>query len=81
MPEASLLCEEKHRNVDARLDGHDAHFTKLDNAVEVLKGASTRTEVVVEQLCKKIDLLLGVFVSMFLALFGFMIWYIQSVPK
>jgi nitrate reductase NapE component len=77
---AESICEIKHNDINKRLDQHDQHFSKLDSDVEDLKGAKTRTEVVVEQLCKKIDLLLTVFVGIFLAMFGFIIWYIQA-PK
>lgn len=85
MSEQSLLCEEKHKNIDARLDGHDVHFEKLDDRMSKQEEGSVRTEVIVSHLCKKIDTLITVLVGGFVTMFGgalaFIIWYIQSLPR
>ena len=78
---ATPVCLETHKHVDARLDDHDDHLAKHDVEIEALKLTSVRTEVVVQQLCKKIDLMMTVFISAFMLSLGFILWYIQSLPR
>lgn len=89
-------CKERHTNVVAKLNEHDEHFIKIDDELDVLKGASTRTEAVVQSLCEQIkelvkamkdqqakqqQMIYGVMGTAILTLVGFVIWYIQSLPR
>lgn len=90
------VCKEKHINVTAKLNEHDEHFTKIDEELDILKGASTRTETVVQNLCEQIkelvttmkeqqskqqSIVFGVMGTIITILIGFVIWYIQSLPR
>jgi cytoskeletal protein RodZ len=79
------LCIEKHKHIDETLQEHKEHFERLDVRMEKQENSQVRTEVVVEHLCKKIDQLISVLVGGILtivaAMGGFIIWYIQSLPR
>jgi len=78
------LCEEKHKNINERLNANDdrlnGHSHRLDKLEQ--RGASVDTKI--EQLCKQIESLISTIkwagILMITTLLGFFIWYIQSIP-
>ena len=54
MEQTTLLCDEKHKHIDAKFTEHDDHFKKVDDELDILKGTATRTETVVQSLCEQI---------------------------
>lgn len=81
----NLLCQEKHRNIDSRLDGHDDDIKGIHIDINVLQMSSARADTMITTLCKKIDSLITVLMTGILAIFGvtagFLIWYVQSLPR
>lgn len=77
------VCDLKHNRVDERLDVHDKRFDSIEGRQDVLEKSSVRTDTIVTNLCKKMDLLISVLLtamgSAFIVLIGFLIWYIQQL--
>lgn len=80
--QTKLLCEEKHKHIDSKLTEHDNRLNIHGDRLDKLENGATRTEVVVEQLCSKIDKMVNILVTAFIGmlgtLVGFVIWYIQQ---
>lgn len=80
-----LLCDEKHRSVEATLHQHENHLERLDDTVDKLSTSAARTDAIVQTVCKKIDVLITTLISSVIALLGgavtFVIWYIQNIPR
>lgn len=77
------VCDLKHNRVDERLDVHDKRFDSIEDRQDVLEKSSVRTDTIVTNLCKKMDLLISILLtamgSAFIVLIGFLIWYIQQL--
>ena len=76
-------CTLRHDITDKRLDGHDKRLDEVEHRQDVLEQSSVRTDTVVTNLCKKMDLLISVLLSctgaLLIALLTFFIWYIQKL--
>lgn len=79
------LCKTKHVRVDEVLDSHDVLLSKHDQRIDLLERAEARSEVRMSNLCERIDSLIsaikwsmGMLVT---SLIGFVIWYIQNIPR
>jgi len=76
------VCEMKHLRVDERLTGHDNDIKENCSRIDKLENSTTRTEVVVENLCNQIQSLVSIikwFLCMLIvSLVGFLFWYIQT---
>lgn len=79
------LCKTKHVRVDERLGAHDELLLKHDERIDLLERSEARSEVRMSNLCERIDSLIsaikwsmGMLVT---SLIGFVIWYIQSMPR
>lgn len=91
--EPNDFCTERHKYLDERLDVHDKRLEVHGEQLNRLNNSQTRTEVIVEQLCTKIEtlvvaisesnqrlnnIILGCAGAMIMMLGGFVIWYIQT---
>ena len=79
------LCSERYRNVNSRLDTHEARLNNHSNRIDKLEQYQSRAEEQVKQLCQQIkSLVTAMWWAMGLAistLLGFVIWYIQSLGR
>lgn len=74
------LCDERHKRVDERLDGHDKLFETQGKQLEDLTITSTRNSTQIENLCGKIgDLVqttkwfIGIMVASFVSFFFYVV--------
>jgi hypothetical protein len=89
----TLLCEEKHKAIDEKLDNHEKRLGVHGDRLDKLENSQIRTEVVVQNLCDQIktlvdamkeqqksaqNLVLGIAGTTIMILIGFVIWYIQT---
>jgi hypothetical protein len=96
MNENSRICEERHRNLEEKIEIHDKRLNTHGEKLDKLENSQIRTEVVVENLCKEIEslvvaikesnskttnILLGVSGFIITILVGFFIWYVQTIPR
>ena len=92
----TLLCIEKHKAIDEKLEQHDGRLDGHDDRLSKVENSQIRTEVVVQNLCDQIKTLvdtmkeqqkaqtkmvLGIASTAIVILVGFFIWYIQSIPR
>jgi uncharacterized coiled-coil protein SlyX len=81
-----LLCEERHKNVDSRLDTHENRLNGQDNRIDKIENNQIRSEVMIQNLCEQIKALVGLVKNVLLGAagfimvtgIGFIIWYIQT---
>lgn len=80
------LCEEKHKNIEARLKDHDNSINAHEGRLDKLENNQIRSEVMILNLCEQIKSLVTLIKTVLLgsASFviatgvGFIIWYIQN---
>lgn len=79
------LCSERRRNVNSRLDTHEARLNNHSERIDKLEQYQSRAEEQVKQLCRQIkSLVTAMWWAMGLAistLLGFFIWYIQTLGR
>jgi hypothetical protein len=54
MSEVNLLCEEKHKSIDEKIDTHERILTAHSEQLVELKTTQIRTETIVQNLCDQI---------------------------
>lgn len=92
----NLLCEEKHKYIEEKLNAHDLQISANTEDITVLKSSAIRTETVVGNLCEQIkelvvemkeqrkartDTLLAIAGTALVLAVGFIFWYIQTIPR
>ena len=69
------LCSERHRRIDGRLDN-------CEENIETLTRSDAVNSTEIKNLCKNIGSLTsaiwGLVSTVFVALFGFFVWYVQN---
>lgn len=90
------LCDHIHKGVDEKLANHTTRLDTQEDRMDRLENSQVRTEVIVQSLCEQIKtlvetmkaqqkaqiaLVLGIAGTVILVLSGFLIWYIQSIPR
>ena len=85
LKQQEMLCAEKHKNIDARLDGHDQTLQSHEQRLDNLEQGAVRTETIVKNLCSQLKSLTTAiwwfFGLLLTTAIGFVIWYIQSLPN
>lgn len=79
------LCDEKHKNIDARLDTHDKRLDNHGDRLDKMENNQIRSEVMIQNLCEQIKSLVSLVKTILLSGagfimvtgIGFIIWYIQ----
>ncbi len=79
------LCNEKHKNIDAKLDAHYLRFDDHEHRIDSLEKAQVCTETIVQNVCIQLKALTTAlwwsFGLILTTTVGFIIWYIQSLPR
>lgn len=79
------VCTERHKNIDATLKAHGQRFDNHEQRIDFLEKAQVRAEINVKNVCSQVKALTTVlwwtFGLMFTTALGFVIWYIQSLPR
>jgi hypothetical protein len=79
------VCEERHKKVDAMIAHHESwlgeHETKIDKLECSDAQKTTEIKNLVSSLGGLTKALWGLALAIGVALFGFLVWYIQSLPR
>ena len=79
------VCTERHKNIDATLKAHGQRFDNHEQRIDFLEKAQVRSETNVQNVCSQVKALTTVlwwtFGLMFTTAVGFIVWYIQSLPR
>lgn len=87
MDEATFqaICKEKYEQIETQNAVQDKRLDNHGNRLDKLENDSVRTETIVKNLCDQLKSLttalwwfVGVIVT---AGIGFIVWYIQSIPR
>lgn len=85
LSQSEKLCTERHNNVNATLKVHDQRFDNHEQRLDFLEKAQVRAEINTQNVCAQVKSLTTVLWWLFgLTLttgIGFIIWYIQSLPR
>ena len=71
-------CREKHEAVDKRLDGHDTRIGVLEKSDAV---NSAEIKNLGKQIGSQTKAIWGLVSGIFFVMFGFLIWYVQTLPR
>ena len=79
------VCAERHRHLDDKLIAHDQRFDNHEQRLDFLEKAQVRAEINTQNICTQVKSLTTVLWWLFgLTLttgIGFIVWYIQSLPR
>ena len=77
------VCDLKHEAVDKHLELHDKMLDHHGDRLDKLEIGQTRTDTIVENLCKQIESLVVAIKWLISGIaatgMGFIVWYIQSI--
>lgn len=77
------LCEERHKTVNDKLHAHEKNFEDIFPRLNSLEKLGGETTIEVKNLCQSMNRLTNAiwwsFGVTFVALVGFVFWYIQSM--
>lgn len=78
-----VVCEEKHKYINEKLESHDMRLNNHGDRLEKLEQYKSSSEVEIRSLCEQIKSLvstikwsMGLLIT---SLVGFFIWYIQTL--
>jgi tetrahydromethanopterin S-methyltransferase subunit B len=85
-------CESRHIQIKEKLDHHDRWLGEHEKKIDDLEKSDATNTNEIKNLCKSIDnqnkkmgnltnAIWGLVVGLFLAMVGFLFWYIQSLPR
>ena len=79
------VCKERHRALDEKFSRHEKWIGEHENKLDKLERSDAKNTIQIENLTKAIGAqtkaIWGLVSSVALMLIGFLIWYIQNVPK
>jgi tetrahydromethanopterin S-methyltransferase subunit G len=79
------ICNERHERINARLEGHDDDIREVKGRVGTLEKSDAVNSTEIKNLCKQIgsqtQAIWGLVAGIFFVLLGFVVWYIQSLPR
>ena len=80
-----ILCEEKHKHIEERLDAHARKLGDYDEKLDCLTKSDAVNTNEIKNLCKKLDKLTtalwGVVLAVLTAFGGFILTFIQTLKK
>jgi len=79
------VCTERHKNIDVILKAHDQRFDNHEQRLDFLEKAQVRAEINVQTVCSQVKALTTalwwLFGLILTSAIGFVIWYIQNLPR
>lgn len=79
------VCAERHRYIDDKLIAYDQRFDNHEQRIDFLEKAQVRAEINVQNVCSQVKALTTAlwwsFGLVLTTAIGFVIWYIQSLPR
>ena len=79
------LCEQKHMAINQALDRHSKWLGEHEEKLDCLTKSDATNTNEIKNLCQRIGsqttAIWGLVASVFMVLLGFLIWYIQSLPR
>ena len=89
---ANSSCLKEHKRVDEKLERHERWLGEHECKIDTLAKSDAVNSTEIKNLCKSIDsqnkrmgnltnAIWGLVASIGMVLFGFLIWYIQSLPR
>ena len=79
------ICKIVHGQVRDKFDEHDKRFDEHGERIVVLEKSDAKKEEKIDNLCGQISGLTkaiwGMVGSVFLILIGFVVWYVETIPR
>jgi tetrahydromethanopterin S-methyltransferase subunit B len=86
------VCERRHEQVKEKLEHHDKWLGEHEKKIDILEKSDATNTNEIKNLCKGIEnqnvkignltnAIWGLVAGLFLAMVGFLFWYIQSLPR
>jgi len=79
------LCDSTHKQVDEKLNRHEKWLGEHEGKIDTLTRSDAVNSTEIKNLCKSIGsqtkAIWGLVTGIAFVLVGFLIWYIQSLPR
>lgn len=79
------ICSEKHKRVDERLNHHEKWLGDHEGKIDRLDRSDATNTEAIGSLCKQLgsqtNAIWGLVSTIAVSLFGFFVWYIQSLGR